>query len=458
MSLLASRRLLSFSGNASAALVGNAVVTRKFPRWMHVNVVDRTRPQRPVRKMDLPQVVSEVLSRGADGEVGATLTVKGWVRSVRRQKRIAFLNIADGSSLDGLQVVVTDPTLVDGIAAGASAAITGTLVASPKAGQPVELDASSIKLIGASDASAYPIQGRPSLASLRETPHLRPRTAVIAAMVRARSALETGVNDCEGGGESFSVTAPAYEQQQCPDGEAQRMFFAKPVHLTVSGQLHAEALACPTFRAENSHSQRHLAEFYMLEAEAAFADMDDAMDIAEECIKSCYYSMMHQCPDDVQLLRDRGSKTSKPSAASTEDAAYATLDESMANDFARMTYTDAIQALQDSGEKFQYSPFYARANGDGKTAATFDLLVPGIGELVGGSAREERLELLQDAVKANKLSDEGELEWYIDLRRYGTAPHAGFGIGFERMFQYFTGIANIRDAIPFPRHAGTCRL
>jgi len=409
----------------------------------------------------------------------------------------------DGSNVDGLQVVL-DPSMCEDISVGASIAVQGRLVESPKPGQAAELQADGVDVLGSCDAATYPIQKRgPSMEYLREVVHLRPRDPTIASMLRIRNAVEAAVhafyqahnflhvqtpiitgNDCEGGGEAFDVSAPGYDS-------ADQTFFGRAAHLTVSGQLHAEVVACamsrvyvlgPTFRAENSHSTRHLAEFYMLEAEIAFADMHNAMDVAEACLKHCGQDVLDKHSDDISVLSTKSTKD-----AGGSDAA---LSAALAAPFARMTYTEAIEALQQSSQSFKYpvvwgidlkfeheqwlaqdfcrspvfvtdypaaiKPFYARMNADGTTVASFDLLVPGIGELIGGSGREERPEVLERLLHAHGISS--ELDWYQDLRRYGTVPHAGFGIGFERMIQYFTGIANIRDAIPFPRHAGGCRL
>jgi asparaginyl-tRNA synthetase len=416
------------------------------------------------------------------------------------------------------------------LANGAAVRVTGTVRASPRQDQQaIELHVDTTEVIGSCPGEVYPLATkRHSLEYLREKTHLRPRTATIAAAMRIRSSLTHHVhtyfaataffqvhtpilttNDCEGAGETFGVTAPAYTTPrsraasveppaQCRTTTAAKTddaahFFGRPAHLTVSGQLHAEAMATalsrvytfgPTFRAENSNTPRHLAEFYMLEAEVAFGGLDTAVGIAEACIQHCAEALLadESAVRDLELLWAHAE-------ANGPTADVGAWTKAVDAPFARMTYTDAIGALADSAVEFRYpvswgidlkheheqwlaralhggpvvitdypaaiKPFYMRRNDGDATVACFDLLVPGVGELVGGSAREERLDVLEAAIPAGAHD---ALDWYVDLRRYGTVPHAGFGMGFERLIQYFTGISNIRDVIPFPRHVGTCRL
>ncbi|CAN8074946.1 unnamed protein product [Agarophyton chilense] len=467
--------------------------------------------------------------------VGNTLCVKGWVRSVRAQKAFAFIDLNDGTNLSGLQIVVDGHApcfpLVSSLSTGCSISAVGELVASLGSAQPVELRASTLKLIGT--AADYPLQKkRHSLEFLRSIAHLRPRTNSIAAVSRIRSALAVATHsffdelgfvyvhaplitasDCEGAGEMFRVTT-ALNPDGTPnthvdasEGDAatkvprvqfQNDFFGKPAFLTVSGQLSAECFATalgdvytfgPTFRAENSNTSRHLAEFWMIEPEMAFADLKDDMDNAERLVKYLVSYILQKCDQDLAFF-DRF----------VEKGLLRKLNTVADEDFARISYTEAIEILdkvnkpnkkgkrrfefevrwgidlQSEHERylaeqhfqkpvFVYNypsaikAFYMRANDedDGKTCAAMDLLVPGIGELVGGSQREERLDVLEEKIERNGLEKEAYW-WYLDLRRFGSVPHAGYGLGFERLVQFVTGMDNIRDVIPFPRYPGNAEF
>ncbi|KAI0566574.1 asparagine--tRNA ligase [Gracilaria domingensis] len=467
--------------------------------------------------------------------VGSTLCVKGWVRSVRAQKAFAFIDLNDGTSLAGLQIVVDGDApcfpLVSSLSTGCSISAVGELVASLGSAQPVELRASALNLIGA--AAEYPLQKkRHSLEFLRSIAHLRPRTNSIAAVSRIRSALAVATHaffaelgfvyvhaplitasDCEGAGEMFRVTT-ALNADGTPAADAgasgrdggdsaskvdfRNDFFGKPAFLTVSGQLSAECFATalgdvytfgPTFRAENSNTSRHLAEFWMIEPEMAFADLKDDMDNAERLVKYLVSYVLQKCEADVAFF-DRFVQKGLLQKLNT-----------VANEpFARLSYTEAIEILEKVNKpnkkgkrRFEFEvkwgvdlqseherylaeehfdkpvfvynypsaikAFYMRANDEdgGKTCAAMDLLVPGIGELVGGSQREERLDVLEEKIERNGLEKEAYW-WYLDLRRFGSVPHSGYGLGFERLVQFVTGMENIRDVIPFPRYPGNAEF
>lgn len=441
----------------------------------------------------------------------AYVHIKGWVRTVRDQKQFAFVQVNDGSNVSGVQVVV-DGSLpsfheVTRLTTGCSVAVLGYVRESPGKEQPIEIHATSVELIG-SVSSEYPLQKkRHSFEFLRGIAHLRPRTNSFAAVARIRSALASATHtffqslgfiylhspiitssDCEGAGEMFRVTT-------LPPGagDDQADFFGQRASLTVSGQLSAEAYACamgdvytfgPTFRAENSNTKRHLAEFWMIEPEMAFASRDDAMDNAEAYVKYGVSFLLDKQWEDLQFF-DRF----------IEKGIVRKLEMTRDLPFARVTYTDAIEILSKSKEKFEFMPewgadlqteherylaekhfqrpvfvynypakikaFYMRSNdsesnAEGRrTVAAFDLLVPGIGELIGGSQREERYEMLLSRMQELNLNPD-QYWWYLDLRRYGTVPHAGYGLGFERFVQFCTGMDNIRDVIPFPRYPGHC--
>jgi len=432
------------------------------------------------------------------------ITVQGWVRTRRDSKGFAFVELNDGSCLANLQIIVDHGTpgheRLHHFQTGASAEISGRLVTSPAKGQAWELHASSIHLVGASEES-YPLQKKGhSPEFLRSIAHLRPRTNLFGAIFRIRSHLSLAVHqffhdrgfclvhtpiittsDCEGAGELFRVTT-------LPAGAADRPaedFFHRNAFLTVSGQLEAETFACaltkvytfgPTFRAENSHTPRHASEFWMIEPEMAFCNLSGDMDLAEEFTQAMVRYALNHCQQDLAFL-DRF----------TDKGLVARLEELASTPIQRLSYSDAIHILSSSGQNFTYpvswglplqteherylaethiggavtvfdypasfKPFYMRRNDDGKTVAALDLLVPGVGELIGGSQREERLFVLEQTL-ADQGLDPASYSWYTDLRRFGTVPHAGFGLGFERLLMLVTGSKNIRDVIPFPRTPG----
>lgn len=467
--------------------------------------------------------IAEVLSRP---EVGTQLVVKGWVRAFRSNR---FIQLNDGSTIKTLQAVVDfeqfEEDLLKKITTGAAVGLTGTLVESQGAGQAVELQVSAIEIIG--EANPDDIQRtvmqpkRHSLEFLREQAHLRFRTNVFGAVFRIRHAVAYAIHkyfndqgffylhtpiitgsDAEGAGEMFRVTTlDPINPPMTEDGKVdfKEDFFGKAVNLTVSGQLEAElgALALgqvytfgPTFRAENSNTSRHLAEFWMIEPEVAFNDLTDNMNLTEDFLKYICSYVMENCADDLEFLdnREKEEQKNKPQNERNELGLIERLQFVVNNDFKRLTYTEAIEVLKNSNhykkKKFQYEvewgidlqseherylvekefkcpviltnypaeikAFYMRENDDQKTVAAMDVLFPGIGEIVGGSQREERLDVLRRKCADFKIPEE-ELWWYLETRKFGTVPHAGFGLGFERMIMFVTGMTNIRDVIPFPR-------
>ena len=459
-----------------------------------------------------------------DAPIGTTILVKGWVRTFRANR---FIALNDGSCLQNLQCVVDfenfDETLLKQISTGAALAIEGTLVSSQGKGQTVEIQVASIEILGPADPEKYPIQPKKhSFEFLREQAHLRIRTNTFGAVMRLRSALAFAVHqffrnegfayvhtpiitgsDAEGAGEMFRVTTlPAKNPPENESGavDYKQDFFGKETNLTVSGQLEAETYAMglgnvytfgPTFRAENSNTTRHLAEFWMIEPEMAFFDLEDNMDLAEAFIKSVLGYILDHCHEDLSFLDQRLSQEekSKPQAERSELGLLDKIRFVIDNDFKRIPYTEAIEILKNSKpnkkKKFKFpvnewgvdlqseherflvekhfkcpvilydypasiKAFYMRLNDDQKTVRAMDILFPGIGEMVGGSQREERLDVLQKRITDQGI-DPQELDWYLDLRRFGSAPHSGFGLGFERLVQFATGMGNIRDVIPFPR-------
>ena len=445
-----------------------------------------------------------------DQPVGRPVAISGWLRTRRDSGGLSFLEVNDGSCLASLQVIA-DTTLAnyDGeirkLATGAALRIQGQLVASPASGQAVEVQASAITVLGPADPATYPLQKkRHSFEFLRSITHLRSRTNALGAVARVRSALSFAVHrffheqgflqvhtpvittsDCEGAGEMFTVTALEPAALQGPDPFAAD-FFGRRAGLTVSGQLQAEIFALshgrvytfgPTFRAENSNTSRHLAEFWMVEPEMAFCDLAGDMQVAEGFIRFLVETALEECSEDLELFDRFVSKGLVDRLAQVRD-----------QPFVRLTYTEAVAELERSGRDFAFpvrwgldlqaeherflaeeaarapvivtnypigiKPFYMRVDDDGHTVAAMDILVAGIGELVGGSQREERLEVLTTRMTAAGLDLE-QYSWYLDLRRYGSAPHAGFGLGFERLVQFVTGMQNIRDVIPFPRTPGS---
>ncbi|HCQ13066.1 asparagine--tRNA ligase [Flavobacterium sp.] len=460
-------------------------------------------------------------STKANYEVNA----KGWVRTFRNSQ---FIALNDGSTINNIQCVVdfenTPEEILKRITTSASISVTGTLVESKGAGQKYEIQVSKLEILGDSDAETYPIQlrNKPSLEFLREKAHLRVRTNAFGAIMRVRSVLAHAVHtyfqekgfvyvntpiitgsDAEGAGEMFKVTALPFDNTpRTEDGKVnyKEDFFGKETNLTVSGQLEGETFAMalgqiytfgPTFRAENSNTSRHLAEFWMIEPEVAFNDLDDNMDLAEDFIQYVIKYTMDKCQDDLKFLEGRllEEEKSKPQAERSEMALLEKLNFVLENNFKRVSYTEAIDILRDSTpnkkKKFNYiinewgadlqseherylvekhfkcpvilfdypaniKAFYMRLNEDGKTVRAMDILFPGIGEIVGGSQREERYDVLVEKMKALGI-DEEELWWYLDTRRFGSAVHSGFGLGFERLVLFVTGMSNIRDVIPFPR-------
>ena len=444
---------------------------------------------------------------------GREITVCGWARSIRDMKSFGFLELKDGSCFKGLQVVFAADTVsnyaeVAKQNVGAAFTVRGTLVLTPKAPQPFELKAKEIALEGAS-APDYPLQKkRHSVEYLRTVAHLRPRTNLFTAVFRIRSTAAFAIHeffqsqgfvyvhtplitgsDCEGAGEMFRVTTlDVNDPPRTEDGQVDwsQDFFGRETSLTVSGQLNGETYAMafgsiytfgPTFRAENSNTPRHAAEFWMIEPEIAFADLEDDMEMAEGMLKYVIRAVLDRCDQEIEFLNsfvDKGLKDRLELVASS--------------DFARVSYTEAIEILQKSGAEFKYpvswgcdlqteherylsekhfgkpvfvtdypkeiKAFYMRLNEDGKTVAAVDCLAPGIGEIIGGSQREERLDLLEQRMDELGLDKSG-YQWYLDLRRYGGTKHAGFGLGFERLIMYLTGVSNIRDVIPFPRTTGS---
>ena len=434
--------------------------------------------------------------------------VKGWVKTKRDSKDFSFIEVNDGSCLKNIQIIANNSLNnyddVKKLTTGSSVAVTGALIESAGGKQKYEVKAEKIEIYGMAPED-YPLQKKGmSDEFLRTIAHLRPRTNKYGAAFRVRSRLSYAIHqffqnrgfvyvhtplitgsDCEGAGEMFRVTTLDMKNPpKLPNGEVDygKDFFGKEAHLTVSGQLNGEMYACalgdiytfgPTFRAENSNTQRHAAEFWMIEPEIAFADLNDDMDLAEDMVRYCVKDIMDNCSEDLDLFERFIDPTLKD-----------TLSNIVNNGFARITYTEAIEIMKKSGRKFEYEPeygidlqteherflaeehfkrpvivrdypkeikaFYMRLNDDGKTVAAMDVLVPRIGELIGGSQREERYEVLLKRIKELGM-DEKTYAWYLDSRKYGTVPHAGFGLGFERMMMLVTGIANIRDTIPFPR-------
>jgi asparaginyl-tRNA synthetase len=448
----------------------------------------------------------------------APVTIRGWVRTRRDSKAgLSFVHLSDGSCFHPVQVVAANtlPNYADEIqklTTGCAVAATGTIVPSPAKGQPFEMQASEIRVVGwVDDPDSYPIQPKPhTMEFLREVAHLRPRTNVIGAATRVRHTLAQAIHrffdqhgfvwvntpiitssDAEGAGALFRVsTLDLMNLPRTSDGKVDfgKDFFGREAFLTVSGQLNVEAYCLalskvytfgPTFRAENSNTSRHLAEFWMVEPEIAFADLSDDATLAEALLKSVFKALLDERADDLAFFDER-----------VEKGLVAKLSDIVTSEFVRMDYGEAIAVLEKAKHKFDYpvswgidlqseheryltekhakkpvivmnypkdiKAFYMRVNGDGKTVAAMDVLAPGIGEIIGGSQREERLDVL-DARMAEHHIDREIYGWYRDLRRYGSVPHAGFGLGFERTLAYVTGLANVRDAIPFPRTPGNAR-
>ena len=441
---------------------------------------------------------------------GTEVTAKGWVRTKRGNKNISFIALNDGSTINNIQVVCDhsgnfSEELLKSITTGACLAVTGDLVESQGSGQKVEILAKSIKVYGTADPEKYPLQKKGhSMEFLREIAHLRPRTNTFGAVLRIRHAMAFAIHkffndkgfcylhtplitasDAEGAGAMFQVTT--LDLNNLPKGEDGKVdytqdFFGKPCSLTVSGQLEGELGALslgqiytfgPTFRAENSNTPRHLSEFWMIEPEMAFYDIKDNMDLAEEFIKYLVQYALDNCREDIQFLNDRYDNELIERLESVADT-----------EFVRLTYTEGIKILEAAGVEWEYpvswgtdlqseherylvekhfkkpviltdypkdiKAFYMKQNEDGKTVRAMDVLFPKIGEIIGGSERESSLQKLEARIEETGMSRKG-LEWYLDTRRFGSAPHSGFGLGFERLLLFVTGMSNIRDVIPFPR-------
>ncbi len=451
--------------------------------------------------------IADILKNGKPDE---SVTIQGWVRTKRELKKFSFVEVNDGSSLAGLQAVL-DAGLLDyesilkQIATGASVEIKGSLVESPGKGQNIEMKADSVTVYGTADPQTYPLQKkRHSFEFLRTISHLRSRTNTLGAVFRVRNACATAIHqffqekgflwihspiitasDCEGAGELFTVTnldlnnLPKNNQGEV---DYSQDFFGKPAYLTVSGQLQAEVMAMafqnvytfgPTFRAENSNTSRHLSEFWMVEPEMAFCDLEGDQNLAEEFLKHIFKYVLEHCPNDIEFFNKWVDKS-----------ILATADNIISNEFERVTYTEAVTLLEKAKKKFEFrvewgidlqseherylaedlfkkpvivtnypkdiKAFYMRLDEGEKTVSAMDVLAPGIGEIIGGSQREERLDVLERRIQEMNI-EANDIWWYLDLRRYGTVPHAGFGLGFERLVQFMTGMTNIRDVIPFPR-------
>jgi asparaginyl-tRNA synthetase len=459
-----------------------------------------------------PTTIKDALQSSAPADA---IQVQGWVRTRRDSKDFSFIELNDGSCLPNLQVIAKNTLLnyaaLQRLTTGASVSVSGALVVSQGKGQKWELAADKIDIVGTADDS-YPLQKKGHTPEfLREIAHLRPRSNLFGCVFRVRSRLAFAIHqffqergfvyihtpiitgsDCEGAGELFRVTTiDCKNSPRTKDGEIDfaKDFFARQTYLTVSGQLEAEAFALalsrvytfgPTFRAENSNTSRHASEFWMIEPEMAFCDLNGNMDLAEEIVKYLILDVRKHCPEEMELF-----------AKFVDKELFARLDFVIDRPFQRITYTNAVDLLKKSGERFEFpidygsnlqseherwltekhfkcpvtvfnfpkqiKPFYMRVNDDGKTVTAMDLLVPGIGEIVGGSQREERLEMLEENMRRHRM-DPADYKWYLDLRRYGTVPHSGFGLGFERMLMFITGVSNIRDVIPFARTPGSAEF
>jgi asparaginyl-tRNA synthetase len=449
--------------------------------------------------------------------IGHQVLVQGWIRTRRDSKGgFSFIELNDGSSLANLQIVA-DGSLpnyeseVKHLNVGSSIAVEGEVKASGGRGQVTEVFAKKLTVVGGADPEAYPLQKKQhSLEKLREWAHLRPRTNTFGAVTRVRNCVSRSIHnffqdegflyihtpiitasDCEGAGAMFRVTTLDLEKLPRDGSKINHAldFFGKPAYLTVSGQLEGEIFACslgkiytfgPTFRAENSNTSRHLSEFWMVEPEVAFNELTDNMDLAERFLRRIFKDALEQCAADMAFFNEHYDKTT-----------IETLQKIVATDFRRLPYTEAVDILEKSGEKFEFpvkwgidlqseheryltekhfqgpvilydyprtlKPFYMRVNDDGKTVRAMDVLVPKVGEIIGGSQREERLDVLTQRMAEQHLKPE-DYWWYLDLRRFGTVPHAGFGLGLERAVQFITGMANSRDVIPCPRTPGSAEF
>lgn len=472
--------------------------------------------RRESRREMIMEKMSVAQARAVEA-VGKKVRLQGWIRTRRDSKGgFSFLELNDGSSQGNIQVVTPSSLTnyeseIKKLNAGCSVSIDGEVKASPAAGQPTEVHAEHVTVHGWADPETYQLQKkRHSFEFLRTIAHLRPRTNTFGAVARVRNRVCRSIHDffqeqgflyihppiitssdCEGAGEMFKVTTLDLQNVPRHEGKADftKDFFHRPAYLTVSGQLQAEIFACglgkvytfgPTFRAENSNTSRHLAEFWMIEPEMAFYELEDNMDLAEAFIKRIIKDVLRDCAEDMQFFNERIDQGILPRLQSILDCK-----------FLRISYTEAVEVLQQSGQQFEYpvswgidlqaeherylteqkykcpvilfnyprtlKPFYMRVNDDGKTVRAMDVLVPGVGEIIGGSQREERLEVLEERMREQKL-DPQAYWWYLELRKYGTVPHSGFGLGLERTVQFVTGMANIRDVIPFPRVPGNAEF
>ena len=464
-----------------------------------------------------PQKISVANARTVEF-IGKEVLLQGWVRTRRDSKAgFSFIELNDGSSFGGIQIIAPAElenyeSEVKSLTAGCSISVEGLIKESPGKGQATEVEASKVTLHGTADVETYPLQKkRHSFEFLRTIAHLRPRTNTFGAVARVRNCVCRSIHnffqeddflyihtpiitasDCEGAGEMFQVTTLPMDNPPLKDGKVDYSvdFFDRPSYLTVSGQLEGEIYACalgkvytfgPTFRAENSNTSRHLAEFWMVEPEMAFFDLYDNMDLAERFLKRIVRDVLDQCPEDIDFFNKMIDKT-----------VLETLNGIIEKDFVRLPYTEAVEILTaaetDAKVKFEFpvrwgvdlqaeherylteqhfkcpvilydyprtiKPFYMRCNDDGKTVRAMDILVPKVGEIIGGSQREERLDILEGRMAEQGLDAEAYW-WYTELRKYGTVPHSGFGLGLERMILFITGMANIRDVIPFPRTPGS---
>ncbi len=463
----------------------------------------------------MDNILIRELYRNSEKYYSKDVQVSGWVRTVRDSKTFGFIELNDGSFFKNLQIVF-DNTLenfenVCKLTLSSSIIVTGTLVKTENAKQPFEIKAKEVKLVALSDPE-YPLQKkRHTMEYLRTIAHLRPRTNTFNAVFRVRSVLSYAIHkffqennfvyvhtpiitgsDAEGAGEMFNLNTfdlKNVDKLENGDVDFSKDFFGKPAHLTVSGQLDVETYAFafrnvytfgPTFRAENSNTVKHAAEFWMIEPEICFADLKDDMDLAESMLKFVIKYVLENCPEEMEFFNNFIDKT-----------LLERLNNVINSDFGRISYTDAIKELEKHNDEFEYKvswgvdlqteherylsekifkkpvfvtdypaeikAFYMKLNPDGKTVAATDLLAPGIGEIIGGSQREDSLEKLQNKIKDLKM-DEKDYWWYLDLRRYGSVPHSGFGLGFERLMMYITGMQNIRDVIPFPRTPKNCEF
>jgi asparaginyl-tRNA synthetase len=467
----------------------------------------------------MPDILSVAAARLPDA-VGREVILQGWIRTRRDSKAgFSFLEINDGSCFGNIQVLAEAglpnyEAEIKRLSPGCSVSVTGLVKASPGKGQATEVQATAVTVYGMADVATYPLQKKGhSFEFLRTIAHLRPRTNTFGAVARVRNCVCNSIHqffqergflyvhtpiitasDCEGAGAMFQVTTldlnnvPKKQPEKGGKAEVDAAldFFNRPAYLTVSGQLEAEIFACglgktytfgPTFRAENSNTPRHLAEFWMVEPEVAYCDLWSDMELAEGLLKRIFIDVLEKCPEDMQFFNDRIDKT-----------VLETIRHILASEFLRVSYTEAIDVLTKSGETFEFpvawgndlqaeheryltekhfkqpvilydyprtiKPFYMRVNDDGRTVRAMDVLVPKVGEIIGGSQREERLDVLEERMKEQGLDPQGYW-WYLDLRRYGTVPHAGFGLGLERILLFITGMANIRDVIPFPRTPGS---